>query len=241
MPIALTNRPEIASRRALVEAAEVGVRRERARPFIPTAVLSGFQSPAGMLLQAGVFAVGPNSSLGPWVGREDVSVQFVWQLESFGLGNLAKIKAQRGQQSRAIIELRNAQDMVAAEVNESLARLQLAAVRVVQAERSLRAGIITLNGNTEGLEQTSRFTDVLVTVARPQEAVYSLQFLMIDFDEYYTTVAEYNRAQFELFRTLGYPADEVACLRPTGESVTVETSRPRYLPPVGNGPPPATR
>ena len=35
MPIALTNRPELASRRALVEAAEVRVRREKARPFIP--------------------------------------------------------------------------------------------------------------------------------------------------------------------------------------------------------------
>ena len=29
------------------------------------------------------------------------------------------------------------------------------------------------------------------------------------FDEYFTTVAEYNRAQFELFHALGYPAREV--------------------------------
>jgi outer membrane protein TolC len=241
MPIALKNRPEIASRRALIEAAEYGVRRERARPFIPTAVLSGFQSPAGMVIQAGIFGLGPNSSLNNWVGREDFSIQFVWQLENFGLGNLAKIKAQRGQQSRAIIDLRNTQDMVAGEVLESLARLQSAAVRVVQAERSLRTGIITLNGNTEGLRQTSRFDDVLDLITRPQEAVYALQILRKDFDEYYTTVAEYNRAQFELFRTLGYPAVEVACLRPAGEHVPIETARPPYLPPVGYGPPPATR
>ena len=32
------------------------------------------------------------------------------------------------------------------------------------------------------------------------------------FDEYFTTVAEYNRAQFELFHALGYPAREVAAL-----------------------------
>ena len=37
------------------------------------------------------------------------------------------------------------------------------------------------------------------------------------FDEYFTTVAEYNRAQFELFHALGYPAREVAHLRPPGE------------------------
>ncbi len=93
----------------------------------------------------------------------------------------------------------------------------------------------------EGLRQTSRFGDVLVLITRPQEVVFSLQLLNVAFDEYFSTVAEYNRAQFELFHALGYPANEIARLRPTGEVVPVETSRPPYLPPVGNGPPPATR
>ena len=39
---------------------------------------------------------------------------------------------------------------------------------------------------------------------------------------------------------LGYPAREVAELRPPGHLLPVETARPAYLPPVGNGPPPAT-
>ena len=86
--------------------------------------------------------------------------------------------------------------MVAEEVNEAHANLQSAAARVVQADRSLRTGIIALNGSTEGLEQTSRFGDVLEPVTRPQEAVYALQLLMRAFTEYYTTVADYNRAQF---------------------------------------------
>jgi hypothetical protein len=126
-------------------------------------------------------------------------------------------------------------------VNQAQARLQSAAVRVVQADRALRTGIITLNGATEGLKQTSRFGDVLVLITRPQEVIYALQLLMRAFDEYFTTVADYNRAQFELFRALGYPAHEVAHLRPTGEVMPVDTARPSYLPPVGNGPPPATR
>ena len=87
-----------------------------------------------------------------------------------------------------------------------MARLQSAAVRVVQADRALRTGIITFNGTIEGLKQTSRFGDVLVLISRPQEAVYALQLLNVAFDEYFTTVAEYNRAQFELFHALGYPA-----------------------------------
>ena len=38
------------------------------------------------------------------------------------------------------------------------------------------------------------------------------------FNEYFTTVAEYNRAQFELFHALGYPAREVACSGPPARS-----------------------
>ena len=118
----------------------------------------------------------------------------LWQLENFGFGNLARIKAQRGMESLAIIDLFEAQDMVAEEVNQAHARLQSAAARVVQADRALRTGIITFNGTVEGLKQTSRFGDVLVLISRPQEAVYALQLLKKAFDEYFTTVAEYNRA-----------------------------------------------
>jgi outer membrane protein TolC len=233
MPVALTNRPEVA-------AAEVAVRREKARPFIPNVVLNGFQTPYEQL-QGGIFGMGPNSSLNQWRGRDDVSIQLIWQLESLGIGNLARVKAQRGLESQAIVDLRRAQDTVGEEVTAAHARVQSAAVRVVQAERALRTGIITLNGTIEGLEQTSRFGDVLVLVSRPQEAVYALQLLQRAFDEYFTTVAEYNRAQFALFRALGYPAAEVARLRPPGEVLPVDLARPAYLPPVGNGPPPATR
>ncbi|MBV8555841.1 MAG: TolC family protein, partial [Planctomycetaceae bacterium] len=240
MPIALTNRPELASRRALVAAAEEGIRREKARPLLPLVLLNGFQS-AGMLIQGGLFALGPNSSLNQWTGREDTSIQLIWQLENFGFGNLARIKAQRGHESRAIIDLRRTQDMVAADVTRAYARLQSATARVLQADRALRTGIITFNGHLEGLGQTRRLANVLVLTFRPQEAVYSLELLNVAFDEYFTTVAEYNRAQFELFHALGYPAQEVTSLRTPGEVLAVDTARPPYLPPVGNGPPPATR
>ena len=46
MPIALTNRPEIASQRAMVQAATAGIRREKMRPVLPSVILNGFQAPA---------------------------------------------------------------------------------------------------------------------------------------------------------------------------------------------------
>jgi hypothetical protein len=61
------------------------------------------------------------------------------------------------------------------------------------------------------------------------------------YDNYITTVAEYNTSQFALFHALGYPARDIEFLRPPGEILPVNTTRPDYLPPVGTGPPPATR
>jgi outer membrane protein TolC len=240
MPIALTNRPELASHRAMVEAAEVAIRREKARPLLPNVVLNGFQTPFEMI-QGGIFGIGPNSSLNQWRGRFDFSVQPLWQLEGVGIGNLARIKQQRGEQSKAIIEFLQTQDRVAGDVTRAQADVQSAAARVYQADRALRTAIITFNGTFEGLQQTSRFGDVLVLINRPQEAVYALQLLNVAFDEYFTTVAEYNRSQFELFHALGYPASELACLHTPGQVLPVDTARPPYLPPVTNGPPPATR
>ena len=141
----------------------------------------------------------------------------------------------------ATIDLFNVQDGAAADVTRAPARVQSAAIRVVQADRSLRTGIITLNGSFEGLKEISRFANVLVLITRPQEAVYSLQLVRVAFEEYYSTVAEYNRAQFDLFHALGYPAYEVAIKSAPGPVQPVDLTRPQFLPPVGHGPPPATR
>ncbi len=240
IPVGLTNRPELATNQALVQAVVARIRREKARPFLPSILINGFQTP-NEEIQAGIFGMGPNSSLNQWTGRVDLSYQPLWELEAFGIGNLARVKEQRGEQSRAIIELFKIQDRVAAEVTRAQARVQSAATRVIQADRAIRTAIITFNGSYEGLQQTTRFGDVLVLVNRPQEVVFALQLMKVAFDEYFTTVADYNRAQFEMFHALGYPAGEVACMRPPGPIEPVNTERPAYLPPVNDGPPPATR
>ncbi len=238
--VALTNRPELASYQALVQSALARIRRERGRMMLPTVLVNGFQTPDEMI-QAGIFGIGPNNKLNQWTGRDDISLQLMWQLDGMGIGNLARIKEQRGEQSKAIIEFFKVQDMVAADVTQAQADLQSAAARVEQANRALRSGVATFNGSFEGLQHTTRFGDVLVLINRPQEVVFALQLMKIAFDEYFKTVADYNRAQFELFHALGYPAREITYVRPPGTIEPVDTTRPDYLPAVGNGPPPATR
>ena len=192
IPTGLTNRPELCSQQALVNAVAERIRREQGRILMPSLMLNGFQTP-NELLQVGAQGFGPDRKLNLWSVRDDFSPQVVWQLEALGLGNMARIKEQRGEQSRAIVELFKAQDAVAADVTRAQARLQAAAVRVVQAERSLHEAVITYEGNYEGLAQTKRFGDVLFQAFRPQEAIVALQDMIVSYDEYFATVGDYNR------------------------------------------------
>jgi outer membrane protein TolC len=241
IPIGLTNRPELASQQAVVQAALVRIRQEKLRPILPSVLITGWQAPGGMTTQFGIFGTGRGSKIDNWSSRDDVSFQLVWQLESFGFGNAARVKKERGVQSQAVVELFRKQDEIAAEITQTQADLQSAAARVLQAERSLREAVITFNKNLEGLGETKRFDNLLHLVYRPQEVTNALQQLKTAYDEYFGTVADYNVAQFQLFHALGYPAQDIAnCLQP-GQEIPVDTSRPGYLPPVETGPPPATR
>ena len=241
IPIALTNRPEVASQRALVQAAVARVRREKMRPALPVVMINGFQA-AGMYLQAGIFGLGPNSSLNQWTGRVDVSFQLMWQLE--GLRH-RQPGADQGAARRAVAgHHRPLPDPGPGGGRRDPGPRRASSRRRRGSSRPTAPCAPASSPSTatyEGLRQTTRFGDVLVLVYRPQEAVYSLELLNVAFDEYFTTVADYNRAQFELFHALGYPAQEVALQHPTGEILPVDTARPGYLPPVGNGPPPASR
>jgi outer membrane protein TolC len=240
IPIGLTNRPELASHQAEVQAALVRIRQEKMRPFLPVIQFNGFQTPYEQI-QVGAFGIGHGGLMNLWSSRFDFSPQAMWQFDGLGLGNLALVKWRRGEASQATIELFKAQDMVAADVTRAQARLQSAAARVVQAERELLTALRNYEGVVEGLGQTRRFGNVLQLVFRPQEAVFSLRLLQFAYDDYFTTVAEHNIAQFELFHALGYPARELSFFHQPGEITPVDTTRPSYLPPVGTGPPPPTR
>jgi len=240
IPIALTNRPELASQQATVQAMLVSIRQEKLRPLIPALYLNGFQTPYE-LIQAGALGEGQGGKVNQWSARNDISSQLMITADGMGFRNLAKIKGARGMSSQALVELFRIQDSVAAGVTRTQADLQSAAARVVQAEREVKSALINYNGNVEGLEQTKRFGNVLIQVFRPQEVVFALQLLMRAYEHYIDTVADYNTAQFAMFRELGYPAREIAFTRRAGEVLPVNTQRPDYLPPVGAGPPPATR
>ncbi len=234
IPIGLTSRPELASQQALVQAALARLKQERMRPLMPSVLLVGDAVPTspGNLLMGGIFASSNSGQAAPTVLRGDVAVEMVWALNNLGYGNRASVRERRAEQEQRVIELFRIQDTVAAEVAQAFARLESAGIRVGEAETGVRQAQISYAGNLKGLSETTRFGDLLVLVNRPQEVVAALQQLATAYDNYFTAINEYNRAQFRLYRALGYPSGILAYEQSLGPWQAVDTSRPPQMAPI---------
>jgi outer membrane protein TolC len=238
IPVALTLRPELASRQAFVQASLQLLRQERLRPLIPSLLVRGVSTPASGTLAAGYAAAG-TGSLNNVGGRVDVDVQLLWQLDNLGFGNYARVQQRRAENQQAMVELFRIEDRVAAEVSEALAQAQSAADRVGMAERGLRLSVESAEKNLAGVGQTQRSGELVTLVIRPQEAVASVQALAQAYADYFGAIADDNRAQFRLYRALGKPAqmllgdDPNYGLTPLPEGVapTLPPPRPLVSPP----------
>jgi outer membrane protein TolC len=239
VPIGLTNRPELATHQALVQATLARLRQERMRPLIPSLVLAGNAvpvAPFGTLMFGGFWSdvSGQNN---PSSFRFDPNVQLYWQLQNFGFGNRALVRERQADQQRALVELFRVQDRVAAEVVQAHARVQATVIRVARAETEVNQALTTFNGNLKAIRETTDFGGRLVLVNRPLEVVDALRQVTRGYENYFLSVSDYNKAQFQLYRALGYPAGILACERNSGDIRPVDMSRPPQMAPV-NAPPP---
>ncbi len=206
VPIALNNRPEIASRRDLLAAAHEILRREKKRPFLPTMIITSPATTTG-LLAAGNFSAGGNGAMGSNGSRMDIEVAAVWELQNGGIGNIGRIRQRNAEQHLASIEVTRTVFRVKSEVAQAVARLQTARVRVVETEEGVRQAVESADKNFIGLRETTRPAgELLRLIVRPQEVVQAIQAMYIAYQQYADAVNEYNVAQFELFRALGQPA-----------------------------------
>lgn len=229
--VGLVNRPELAAQQALVRAAIERLRQERMRPLTPSVVLQGAATP-GNTLAGGLFGSGLNSSLSQFQSRSDFDMQLIWQLENLGLGNRARINERRAEQRLSVVELFKVQDHVAAEVAQAYAQVVSAESRIKLARTGLAQAIDSLDGNVRGLAQTIRTGDVLVLVTRPQEVVQALDALALSYENYFRSTAEYNRAQFRLFRAIGFPSESIACRETEEPQMNVDGNRPPEMAPA---------
>ncbi len=231
IPVGLSNRPELASQAALVQASHEHVREEQLRPLLPNVVVEG-AGPGGMF-SGGVFGGGTDTGSQLYGGRFDMGVGVVWTLQNLGAGNVALVHQRVAQEQKVAIQLADVQDRVAQEVVQAHAQLEAAAAEVNQAVVEVREATVTYNGTLIGLGQTRGFGEMLNLVNRPQEATAALQQLYRAYGNYFAAVNTYNRGQFQLYRALGFPARAVICDRPVGEVQMLDTSRPPSMPPAG--------
>jgi outer membrane protein TolC len=202
---ALSNRPELASQQAFVQATLELLKQERFRPLVPGVYLRGASTPVTGTLAAGYFGGGSNSFLGNFGAREDFDLQVLWELKNLGFGNRALINQLRADNRLAMLELFRSEDRIAKEVVEAQAQSQSAALRVKEATAGLKDAQESFKMNLEGMQNTKKVGkgNLVILVIRPQEAVASVQVLSQAFSDYYGAVADFNRAQFRLYRALG--------------------------------------
>jgi outer membrane protein TolC len=231
IPVGLTNRPELASQKALVQATLDRLKQERLRPLIPSLVLDGRNGPYGGF-NGGLFGGGPDNGIQTSGGRFDLEAGVVWTLNNLGAGNRALVRQRSAEQQLAIIELYNIQDQVAQEIVQAHAQLEATAAQIDEAATEVKEAAVTFQGTLTGLGQTRGGGELLILLSRPQEAVAALRELYRAYENYYAAINGYNRAQFQLYRALGFPAQIVVCKTPVGAVERIDTSRPPSMPPV---------
>ena len=178
-----------------------------------------------------------------WTGRSDWDFQVVWQLQNLGAGNHGLVHERQGENRQAMIELFRIQDQVAAEVAQGWAQVVAAATRMKEAEYGLSTAQLSFDGNLKGLSETIRVGDQLQLLIRPQEVTAALLQLRQAYSNYYTSINDYNRAEFRLYHALGYPAQQLTRNPAWGDQQPLDWPPPACAvsaataPPMSNGSP----
>jgi uncharacterized protein (TIGR03000 family) len=236
LPVALAARPELVSFQALTQAALKRWREEQFRPALPSVYFRGGTNQLPDSMMFGALTGGPNGSFGNFKARADYEVQVMWELKNLGFGNAAAMRERRAEYDVTRMQAYRLQDFVAREVAQAYAQVRSARARMSRAEEELRQAELSADLNYKGLGELFRPGGPIVgLVIRPQEALASMQALLQAYNNYYGTVGDYNRTQFQLYRALGNPAQLLPMLNPDN---TECGSNPNPAPPPPASPPP---
>ncbi|MBY0525274.1 MAG: TolC family protein, partial [Gemmataceae bacterium] len=201
--IALTQRPELRERQAVIRAALLQLKDAKCLPFSPNLIVGysagtfgggsnlaaeGIAQPDGTVLRQPRFD--------SFAGRQDFDAVVYWSLRNLGVGNVAMIRLAgsnlRSEQLREIVVL----DRVRAEVASAYAATHARFAQIETSERAVQSG------------QRAFREDLIRTRNReglPIEVLDSLRLSARSRYAYLDAIIDYNRAQFELYVALGQP------------------------------------
>lgn len=205
--VGLATRPELTESRALVDASHLRLRQSQYKPLLPHLTVYYY---------AGTFGGGQDATMDMYNSRTDGGAGAVWQLDNFGLGNVAANRVFSAQERQANFHVQEVQAQVGDEVN--------AALQIVRARREV------LGSAQAAVEQArieyEKFFSLSIEMRGPRmaldtlEPLIALQQLAQSSYQYLAAVVEYNRAQFQLYTAMGRPSMD-ALPKATAEPVQV--------------------
>lgn len=182
----LSHRPEICEQRQLVAEACARLKREKQAPLLPSVLLG---------LSYGGFGGGPGDNFKQPTNRLDADAIAFWEVRNLGLGE----KAARDEANSRVNQARWREiatlDRIAREVVESHTQVTARQRQLTVAEEGVQAATSSFERNSERIRNAQGL---------PLETLQSLQALALARREYLRAINDYNVAQFQLQRALGW-------------------------------------
>jgi outer membrane protein TolC len=213
LAIALMYRPELNERRAAVARSLLSLKGAKTLPFSPTVLVGfstgGFGGGSDLAAQptgTNVFARG-EPRFGSFANREDLDAMAYWTLQNLGVGNKAQIDAARSRLSSADLELLVTLDRIRSEVAAAYARTHARFAQIRSCELAIKTGQEAFDEDMNRIRGREGL---------PLEVVDSLRLLARSRIEYLNAIVDYNKAQFQLYVSLGKPPADLL-MRPAPE------------------------
>jgi len=188
---ATTSRPELFAQIAAIQQAQVRIRQEKIRPYLPL-ISIGYSG--------GFFGGGSNlvsSQFGPMGARTDLDVWAIWTMQNMMVGNRAQVRRADAVMGEEIAEYDRWVNVIRAEVSEAMADAKAAARQI---ELSKKAVATAEEGYKLELERIRAGGPKL---GLPIEVLDSFDLLLTAQKEYLRAIIEYDIVQFRLFVAMG--------------------------------------
>lgn len=184
---ALSNRPELKESHDLVSLACERLNREKYAPLVPSMLLGASYSG---------FGGGMGDTVADFNDRADFDAVAVWQIRNLGFGEQAARESACARIQQARFREVQVMDQIAREVTEAQARVRTRRNRIAVAQ----AGIQSARGSYD-----RNFSRIREGQGLPIEVLQAIQSLDATQRELVDATVDFNVAQFQLQRALGWP------------------------------------
>ena len=212
--LALAGRPELAQHQSIVQARLMQWNQEHWRPWLP-------HLQAG--ISAGTFGGGQGSTFADDAGRSDLDLLAVWEVRNLGIGNIARNGRRASQMRQAQIQAEWLQDQIVAQTVTAASDVASYRRQIDTAEGRIAAAGESYRLNAERVSQGEGLPIELLQAIRAQTSAL---------DAYTRAVAEYNRAQYRLLRSLGRPPEAPDSGSSLGQEVDLPPEFPQPSAPI---------